>query len=75
MFMDSLATFWRPTALYLNSNLSAFAFEFLIFRNIQSCRFLIVKRGKCKESPWLQSKENPATKRHKTFLKIWITWS
>ena len=38
--MDSLATFWRPTALYLNSTLSAFTFEFRIFRNIQSVDFL-----------------------------------
>ena len=65
----------RPTALYLNSTLSAFAFKFRNFSNIQSWQFLIMKRGKWKQSPWLQSKANTATKRHKNFLKIWNIWS
>ena len=39
----------RQTALYL-------AFESYIFSNIQSCQFLIVKREKRKQSPWLKSK-------------------
>ena len=39
----------RQTALYL-------AFESYILSNIQSCQFLIVKREKRKQSPWLKSK-------------------